>query len=196
MENRYIVSSPKLKPVTNIYCLSGTYGGYEGPSEMYSQLNPNTYNANIIRVHTSQKLNDCVNELVDTIKQFNSISNLPIILLGWSQGGYTVIKACEKLMDTPYFKKIKTLIVISSRPENTEFIGSENINQVHKFIICGDQDTERRMVGASNMYNIASGLKQFIQIPNGTHNYEFKECFGYLYQTVHSILVNQVARFL
>ncbi len=196
MTDRYIVSSPKLQPVCNIYCLSGTYGGYGGPSDMYSHFNPDSYNSNIIRVHTSPNLNDCAKELVETIIEFNGKFNLPIILLGWSQGGYTVIKACEKMVNTPYFKKIKSLIVISSRPENTEFIGSEKINQVHKFIICGDSDTERRMIGASNMYNIASGPKQYIQIPNGTHNYEFDECFSYLKQNVHSILVNQVARFL
>lgn len=176
LKQPYISSHPTLKPVANIYCLSGTYGGYGGPSDMYSHLDPNTYNANIIRAHTSQKLHDCVDELVETIIKFNSASNLPIILLGWSQGGYTVINACKKLLvNTPYFKKIKTLIVISSRPENTEFMGSEIINQVHKFIICGDQDTERRMTGASNMHKIASEPKQYIVIQNGTHNYESKE---------------------
>ena len=194
MTERFNISRPKISPVANIYCLSGTYGGFGGPTNMYMRLDPDKYNSNIIRVHTSPDLKICVNELVEAIIQFNSVNNLPIILVGWSQGGYTVIKAIEKLSDTVYYKKIKTMVIISSRPENTEFISK--LDGIHKFIICGNLDTERRMVGASNMYNIASEPKQFIQIQNGTHNYEFEECFNELFNTLNTILSNQVIRFL
>ena len=194
MTERFNISKPKIKPVANIYCLSGTYGGYGGPTNMYMNFDPDKYNSNIIRVHTSSDLKLCVDELEEAIIQFNSTNNLPIILVGWSQGGYTIIKAVEKLVSTNYYKKIKTMIIISSRPENTEFISQ--LDSIHKYIICGNLDTERRMVGASNMFNIASEPKQFIQIQNGTHNYEFEECFNELFNKLDSILTNQIIRFL
>jgi predicted esterase len=194
MTDRFYISRPTLKPVANIYFLSGTYGGYGGPSDMYLGLDPNIYNSNIVRVHTSADLNLCAKELSEAIIEFNSESNLPIILVGWSQGGYTIIKAAQKIKDTVYYKKIKSMIIISSRPENTEFISK--LDGIHKFIICGNLDTERRMKGSINMYNMASEPKEYIQIENGTHNYDFKECFNELFNILHTILSNQVSRFL
>jgi hypothetical protein len=183
-----------IKPICNIYCVSGTYGGYDGPSGMYSYLDPNKLESNIIRVHTSSDLKLCFQELSEVICEFNQMENLPILLVGWSQGGYTVIKAIEKCFHTPYFKKIKCICLISSRPENTEYICK--MEGIHKYIICGNLDTERRMNGAKKMYEIASEPKVEIIIPNGTHNFEFQECFQTLLQTLLSILIHQKSRFV
>ncbi len=108
MKYRYIISSPELKPIFNIYCVSGTYGGYEGPSNLYSLFDSNKLSSNIIKIHTSSDLNLCWNEVADCITEFNSKQNLPMILIGWSQGGYTIIKAIEKLSKTQTKKKIKS----------------------------------------------------------------------------------------
>lgn len=209
MSERIVVNKPTLLAVCNVYCVSGTFGGYGGPNDMYSLIPPDRYSFNIIRVHTSTNLTTCVDELVEAILYFNKTStcnsgsaipisenNLPIILMGWSQGGYTIIKAAEKLqsLDPLLYKRIKVVIIIASRPEKTDFI--HFMDGIHKYIICGDQDTKRRMDGAVAMYNNASEPKTFIPIVNGTHNFEFQECFTSLCQTIDNIFLQEMSRFV
>ncbi len=193
-----IFESP-IPAVCNIYCLSGTFGGHEGPSNLYSYLltdRVDRYNSNIITVDTSRDLKICVDELVEAIVSFNTAANLPIILLGWSQGGYTVINAVKKLKTegSPLLKKVKSLVIISSRPENTEFLDEmENIN---KYFIWGDQDTQRRIDGTKNMFQRSLEPKEIIVIPGGTHNFEYEDCFIILYGAVSECLSKETNRFL
>ena len=193
MENCKI-SSPNHKAVYNVYCASGTFGGFSGPNELYSQFDPNRYYCNIIRVHTSPDLNQCVNELVDAIIKFNGIENNPIILIGWSQGGYTAIRAVEKLKSNyaPLYKKVKVIIIISSRPEGTDFVSE--MTHITKYIICANLDTPRRINGAHLMYDKACSPKKFITIESGTHNYEDTECFHELTNIVRDIISNETQK--
>jgi hypothetical protein len=194
MATRYIALHPKFKALSNIYCISGTYGGYDGPNNLYTQINPDTYNSNIIKINTSSDLKLCINEVTEVITNFNKIHNLPIILIGWSQGGYTIINVIKDLVATPIYKKIKLAIIISSRPENTDFISK--MDNIKKVIICGNKDTERRINGSRELYNKASEPKEFIEIKNGTHNFELEECFTELYYNVNKILLTETYKFL
>ena len=191
---RSIVSYPKYSAVSNIYCISGTYGGYSGPNNLYSNFDPDKFCSNIIKIHTSSDLTLCVNEAVEVIINFNKLHNLPIILVGWSQGGYTVINSIKNLASTKIYKNIKMAIIISSRPENTDYI-SEMIN-INKYIICGNLDTDRRLNGAKEMFKRASEPKTYIEITNGTHNYEYSECFYELDTHINKIISGQINKFL
>lgn len=191
---RYIISRPKVKAICNIYCVSGTYGGFEGPSGMYSHLDPDSLESNILRVHTSSDLKLCYEELFKVILEFNQMEKLPIILTGWSQGAYTVIKAVEKCFNTHLYKKIKCMCLIASRPENTESISK--MEGIQKYIICGDVDTERRMTGSKKMFEMSAEPKVYLTIPNGTHNFEFQECYSILFNTLTSILIHEKNRFV
>lgn len=191
---RFIVSYPKYNAVSNIYCISGTYGGHGGPNNLYSTFDADKYCSNIIKIHTSSDLIMCINEVVDVIINFNKKHNLPIILVGWSQGGYTIINAIKNLASTKLYKNIKLAIIISSRPENTDYI-SQMIN-INKYIICGNFDTDRRLNGAKEMFKKASEPKTYIEITNGTHNYEYSECFTELYLHIDKIISEQINKFL
>jgi hypothetical protein len=196
-QHNYIIGKPDFKPIANIYCISGTYGGYDGPSGLYSRLDPNNYNSNIIRIHTSKDLNLCVQQSVSVILEVNNRYNLPIILIGWSQGGYTAINAIEELANNnnmTIYKKIKCLIVISSKPEDTDFISL--IENIKKYILCGRLDTSRRLNGAINMFEESKEPKELIIIEDGTHNFEYEECFNELFYIVDDILVNVTNCFL
>ena len=198
-QQRCMISIPSLPAVFNLYCLSGTYGGYGGPSEMYSLLPADRYSCNIIRVHTSKDLSLCVQELVTVIQSFQlspENKNIPMILMGWSQGGYTVIAAIDELrrQHPSLYKRVKGMILIASRPEKTESI--QSMEGIHKYIICGDQDTPRRKDGALKMVTEAADPKVFIPIVNGTHNFEIQECFNSLCQQIDSILLQEMNRFI
>ncbi len=194
MENTVSIIKPQYQPVANIYCLSGTYGGFGGPNNMYLLFEPNKYNSNIIKIHTSPDLNLCVEETINEITKFNKIYNLPIILVGWSQGGYTIIKTVEKLAKTEFYKKIKSLIIISSRPEDTDYVSQ--MNGIKKFIICGEHDTHRRHNGSIIMYNNSAEPKFYKLIKNGTHNFESDELKMELFDIVNKILFNETSRFV
>ncbi len=187
----YIVAEPINCAMCNIYCVSGTPGGYMGPSNLYSYLDPNAYHSNIIRIHTSSDLKLCVDETVEVIKEFNTLHDLPILLIGWSQGGYTIIKAVENLQNTQYLRKIMALIIISSKPVDINYVNEPNIV---KYIVCGTHDTERRLNGSIDMYNNAHEPKYYNQIKNGTHNFEYDECFIELCKYIHAVILNEISR--
>ena len=194
MTEPFIVSYPKYNAVSNIYCVSGTYGGYSGPNDLYSFFDPDKYCSNIIKIHTSSDLSLCVDEVTNIITNFNKIHNLPIIMVGWSQGGYTVINAIKNLEQTNLYKKIKSTIIISSRPENTDFV--EEMYNINKYIICGNLDTDRRLNGAKEMFKKASEPKTYFEIINGTHNFEYDECFDKLQTYVNMIILQQINKLL
>ena len=87
---------------------------------------------------------------------------------------------------------------------NNDIINNLSINEIeyriieniNKFIICGQYDTARRVNGAKEMFKLASEPKTFIEIINGTHNFEYEECFNDLKLQVNKILLEQINRFL
>ncbi len=67
---------------------------------------------------------------------------------------------------------------------------------VHKYILCGNQDTPRRKNGYINMFNISPKPKTYIEIQGGTHNFEFEECFTILYNNINHIIQQEIYRFV
>lgn len=183
-------------PATNIICIGGTYGGYGGPSGMYYQLDNNKIYSSIYQVHTSTDIKLAIRETINAIDIISNNEKLPIILLGWSMGGCTVIRAIENMVieKNPFIKLIKACICISSRPEETDYLSQ--MKKIRKYIICGALDTERRTNGSKKMFAIASEPKSFFEIPNGTHNFENQDCYNNLYGLINSILQFEVNKFL
>ena len=66
---------------------------------------------------------------------------------------------------------------------------------IQKYILCGDLDTERRIVGSKKIFEIAAEPKIYLTIPNGTHNFESNECYNILFQTISSILIHEKNRY-
>lgn len=179
----------------------GTYGGFGGPSEMFEELDKKYINANICKVDTGRQeyendIEIAINITINSINQICENDKKPIILIGWSMGGHTVIKTIERMTqnNNPYLRRVKAIILISSRPEGTDFL--QDMNNIRKYIICGKIDTERRTTGSINMFKIASQPKFYFEIENGTHNFERGNGKKELFELIQKIIREESFKFI
>tara|TARA_A100001011_G_scaffold391423_1_gene476865 strand:- start:1263 stop:2174 length:912 start_codon:yes stop_codon:yes gene_type:complete len=151
-----------------IIAIGGTGGGYYGPAYIYDDLavNASLLNLSILRVNVIPNYQVATFILNNAIlKNIDKIKGKPVILMGWSMGGATIVNTAKFIVDNNLLK-INSLISFAGQTHGIEPIKYLNIPI---YILHGDNDTVLNKRCADIIYKLAKNPKQKIILNGASH---------------------------
>jgi pimeloyl-ACP methyl ester carboxylesterase len=166
----------------HIVAVGGTGGGFYGPANIYNYLATilPKHNINILRLDVPKKLDEAAEAVVEGVKTLYKYDKKPIILMGWSRGGASVIKAALNINNSSNSIPIKGLILLASQSAGTE--GIEKLKGIPLLLIHGTADLGVDYRASLQIMSEAQDPKELVTLKGGSH--WMHEGFGLMYFSI------------
>ena len=165
---------------STIIAIGGTGGGFYGPSYIYDELAETLpeMGFSVLRIDVSpDHLNGAENVLIglEFLKKLNNFN--PILLMGWSMGGASIIQVAKYLQETGEFQ-INGLITLAGQS-----YGADPVSELYDipiYIFHGTADTCMGPNVAKSIYRMANEPKELYLLKGASHfmnekDYELKQ---------------------
>jgi len=175
--------------VGTIVAIGGTGGGFYGPAYIYDDLAKYVanYKLSLLRVHVSPPHDKGVRQLMVGLNVLKNHNNTkPIILMGWSMGGATIINVAKELIERNDELKVKCLVSLAGQT-----YGADPISEINTkiYVIHGDKDKCLDVGCAYSLKKWARNLGGMTILKGASHWME--ECFEELRNTVYGIIFRE-----
>jgi len=172
--------------IGTIVAIGGTGGGFDGPSLLYYDFEKNlpAFKLSLLRVHVSPPQERGARQVLAALKVLKAHNNTkPIILIGWSMGGASIISVAKELVERKDELVVKSLISLAGQTAGASPISRIN-TKIH--ILHGDKDPILNVACAYTIRKWAKNLGEFIIVKDVGHGFEqnTKE----LYDSVYNII--------
>lgn len=152
-----------------VIAIGGTGGGFYGPSNIYDHfaiqfpsLKLSLLRVNVFPDHIEGAKNLLV--ALDFLRYINN--NKPVLLIGWSMGGASIIHVAKYIQDNNLFE-LKGLITLAGQSYGAEPL-SQLLN-VPVYILHGTADTCMGPRVAERLYQIANEPKELVLLKDASH---------------------------
>lgn len=171
----------------NIITVGGKNDNFNGPSKFFVHLSYilQKYNISLLRTKMDEK--NGIEILKNGIKWMESLNDKPIILIGWSFGGYVTIRTLYELQCEKYLSNIKEIILLASQSHGTNCIAE--ITGIPITILHGTEDKNVIKIAAQQIYDTANEPKKIIFLNKTGHN------FGEKYRELYEAIINIIDHF-
>lgn len=166
--------------IATIVAIGGTGGGFYGPSYIYDELAETLpeMGISVLRIDVSpDHINGAENVLIglEYLKKINNFN--PILLMGWSMGGASIIQVAKYLQQTREFQ-INGLITLAGQS-----YGADPVSDLYNIPIYIFHGTADRCMGpnvAKSIYRMANEPKELYLLKGASHfmnesDYELKQ---------------------
>ena len=168
-----------------IVAIGGTGGGFYGPSYIYDDISNNLtkMKLSLLRVHVKPPFQLATMQLINAIEILISRNNTkPIVLIGWSMGGASIIHSAKYLINNNKIK-VNSIITLAGQSYGADPISELN---VPIYIIHGSNDKVMGPHVAKHIWNIAKNPKELVILDGASHfmNEKDKELKKYVYKWI------------
>jgi len=175
--------------IGTIVAIGGTGGGFYGPAYIYDDLAKHVanYRLSLLRVHVSPPHDKGVRQLLVGLNVLKTHNNSkPIILMGWSMGGATIINVAKELIERNDELKVKCLVSLAGQTAGAMAISDIDTKI---YVIHGDKDKCLDVACAYSLKRWAKNLGGVTILKGASHWME--ECFEELRNTVYNIIFRE-----
>ena len=160
--------------IGTVVAIGGTGGGFYGPSNIYDNLAIHlpTLNLSLLRVNVfPDHIEGAKNLLIglEFLKYINN--NKPLLLIGWSMGGASIIQVAKYVQDYALFE-IKGLITLAGQSLGANPVSE--LSNIPVYIIHGTADKCMGPKVAQTIYNLANHPKELVLLEGASHWMEEK----------------------
>jgi pimeloyl-ACP methyl ester carboxylesterase len=155
--------------IGTVIAIGGTGGGFYGPSNIYdhfatqfADLKLSLLRVNVFPDHIEGAKNLLVG--LDFLRQINNTK--PVLLIGWSMGGASIIHIAKYIQDNNLFE-LKGLITLAGQSYGAEPLSQ--LSNVPVYIIHGTDDKCMGPRVAESLYQIANEPKQLVLLKDASH---------------------------
>ena len=174
--------------IGTIVALAGCTGGFSGPANIYDDLALNIGNLrlSLLRIHIRPwHMKGAEDVLIVLRDLFESLKNKPILLMGWSMGGASVIEVARRIQDNNMFE-IKGLVTLASQGTGTGPV--KELNNIPIYIFSGTKDTCCKPKWSESIYNKANEPKELVWLPGASH------CMTETFDLLKQLLYERIMR--
>lgn len=155
--------------IGTVIAIGGTGGGFYGPSNIYDDfaMHFNELKLSLLRVNVfPDHIEGAKNLLVglDFLKSINN--NKPVLLIGWSMGGASIIHIAKHIQDNNLFE-LKGLITLAGQSYGAEPLSE--LSNIPVYIIHGTADKCMGPRVAESLYKIANQPKELVLLKDASH---------------------------
>jgi len=175
--------------IGTIVAIGGTGGGFYGPAYIYDDLARHVadYKLSLLRIHVSPPYDKGVKQVLTGLNVLKTHNNMkPILLMGWSMGGATIINVAKELIERNDELKVKCLVSFAGQTAGARPI-SDIDTRIH--VIHGDNDKCLNVKCAYTISSWARNLGDLVILKGASHWME--ECFAELREAVYSIITHE-----
>ena len=155
--------------VGTVIAIGGTGGGFYGPANIYDDLalNLQNYGLSLLRINVyPDHMEGTINLIIglEFLKKKNE--NQPILLMGWSMGGASIIQAAKFVQDNNMFT-IKGLITLAGQSYGADPV--QELKNIPIYIVHGTEDKCMGPRVAESIYRIANEPKELVLLEGASH---------------------------
>lgn len=155
--------------IGTIVTIGGTGGGFYGPSNIYDDLaiNVDKLKLSLLRIDVfPDHMEGTINLMIGLSYLTKIGNNKPIVLIGWSMGGASIIQAAKIIQENNMFE-IKGLITLAGQSYGADPVSK--LNNTPIYILHGTEDKCMGPIVAKSIYKMANEPKELVLLEGASH---------------------------
>lgn len=154
--------------IGTVIAIGGTGGGFYGPAYVYDLMADHLVNSKLsfLRINVHPNYKEGSKNVIIGINFLKYINvNSPVILMGWSMGGASIINAASDVIENNLIN-IKSLIILAGQSAGAQKIANLKIPT---YFLHGTADTCLPINVGKQVFEWAHEPKKFIELNGASH---------------------------